>query len=347
MLHILLIILKIIGILLLSILGLLLVCLLAILFVPVRYRADGRFRSIKDVVFHTNIHWFLHIVSVRILYEKGFQFKIKLFGFNLNKNKDIPEDDATEYEDEPEETMADAETLMRIAEETSEKTDMALEKAEETAELLEELIKRRSQLSEDDDTDYSDMDVSKDYSSDSDSKKHGEEKSIKNADKRRFSIKNKFTSLCSAVRARIKNAISALRRMILGIPVQVKKLENKRLIVLNFLQNEENRCSIKLVKVQLKRLLKHILPQKISGNITFGVEDPYLMGHILSAAAFFYPLYGQHLMMTPLMNTDALDGECTFKGRIRVGVVLFIALRIWMNKNIRTQFHNYRNRGGR
>ena len=71
MLHILLIILKIIGILLLSILGLLLVCLLAILFVPVRYRADGRFRSIKDVVFHTNIH-----IQLFSIFQKEFLLKL-------------------------------------------------------------------------------------------------------------------------------------------------------------------------------------------------------------------------------------------------------------------------------
>ena len=49
MLHILFIILKILGILLLVILGLLFLCLLAVLFVPIRYRGNGSYHSIKDL----------------------------------------------------------------------------------------------------------------------------------------------------------------------------------------------------------------------------------------------------------------------------------------------------------
>ena len=49
MLHILFIILKILGILLLVILGLLFLCLLAVLFVPIRYRGNGSYHSIKVV----------------------------------------------------------------------------------------------------------------------------------------------------------------------------------------------------------------------------------------------------------------------------------------------------------
>ena len=48
-LHILFIILKILGILLLVILGLLFLCLMAVLFVPIRYRGNGSYHSIKAV----------------------------------------------------------------------------------------------------------------------------------------------------------------------------------------------------------------------------------------------------------------------------------------------------------
>lgn len=51
MLHILFIILKILGILLLVILGLLFLCLMAVLFVPIRYRGNGSYHSIKRRLF--------------------------------------------------------------------------------------------------------------------------------------------------------------------------------------------------------------------------------------------------------------------------------------------------------
>lgn len=76
MLHILFIILKILGILLLVILGLLFLCLMAVLFVPIRYRGNGSYHSIKDFGVHLHIHWLLHAVSLRIAYEMGFDMRL-------------------------------------------------------------------------------------------------------------------------------------------------------------------------------------------------------------------------------------------------------------------------------
>ena len=83
MLHILFIILKILGILLLVILGLLFLCLMAVLFVPIRYRGNGSYHSIKDFCVHLHIHWLLHAVSLRIAYENGLRYTVKLFGFRI------------------------------------------------------------------------------------------------------------------------------------------------------------------------------------------------------------------------------------------------------------------------
>ena len=62
------------------------------------------------------------------------------------------------------------------------------------------------------------------------------------------------------------------------------------------------------------RVLRHIFPRKLSGQVTFGVEDPYLMGQILSVAAFLYPVYGKKIDLTPVMDANALDGELSFRG---------------------------------
>ena len=117
--------------------------------------------------------------------------------------------------------------------------------------------------------------------------------------------------------------------------------------VLAFIENEENQKSFRLIKRQLMRVLRHIFPRKLSGQVTFGVEDPYLMGQILSVAAFLYPVYGKKIDLTPVMDANALDGELSFRGRVQIGVLALMALRIWMDKNVRTQVYKYRNRGGR
>ena len=65
MIHILLMILKIIGIILLVILGLLLFVLLVVLFVPVRYKLEGAWHGKPEGVLRAG--WFLHILSFRAL----------------------------------------------------------------------------------------------------------------------------------------------------------------------------------------------------------------------------------------------------------------------------------------
>ena len=151
MLHILFIILKILGILLLVILGLLFLCLMAVLFVPIRYRGNGSYHSIKDFGVHLHIHWLLHAVSLRIAYENGLRYAVKLFGFRIfgseSEEKDTEsgrvregtqaaDSDELEFvsaQEKTEDDDLDTGELILRAEAASEKTDAAIEKAEETA----------------------------------------------------------------------------------------------------------------------------------------------------------------------------------------------------------------------
>ena len=61
------------------------------------------------------------------------------------------------------------------------------------------------------------------------------------------------------------------------------------------------------------RVLRHIFPRKLSGQVTFGVEDPYLMGQILSVAAFLYPVYGKKIDLTPDWRAG-IDGASDLDG---------------------------------
>ena len=81
MLHILLFILKIIGIVLLAALGLLLAALLLVLLVPVRYRLDGSWHG--SPAGKVRVTWLLHAVSVLVSYENGLEIGAKLLGFSV------------------------------------------------------------------------------------------------------------------------------------------------------------------------------------------------------------------------------------------------------------------------
>lgn len=91
MLHILLLILKIIGILFLSIVGILLTLLLLILFVPVRYRGDLDFSDkLRGKIF---VSWLLHFLTIRFDFGNKMEMTIKILWFRLfQKDEEIEEE---------------------------------------------------------------------------------------------------------------------------------------------------------------------------------------------------------------------------------------------------------------
>ncbi len=92
MVHIILLILKIIGIAIAVILGLLLLCVCAVLFVPVRYRGNVKYYG--QLEGEGGIFWLLHLVSIRAVYNSqtpdGPRIVVKILGrriFDSGKNE--------------------------------------------------------------------------------------------------------------------------------------------------------------------------------------------------------------------------------------------------------------------
>mgnify|MGYP005900217579 CR=1 FL=1 len=89
MIHILLLILKIIGIILLSVIGLLLLAVLSVLFVPVRYKAKGDYH--KEFTGKLHIGWFLNALRLDASFDKELKARARVLFFTLydsDKNKD-------------------------------------------------------------------------------------------------------------------------------------------------------------------------------------------------------------------------------------------------------------------
>ncbi|MCM1105008.1 MAG: DUF2953 domain-containing protein [Clostridium sp.] len=103
MIHILLLLLKIIGITLLSVLGLLILIVLAVLFVPIRYSLDlkAEERAGNDVSpqdgaeedgqtgtalkVRARVSWLLHLLHARAVYDGAFGVVIRLFGIPVRR----------------------------------------------------------------------------------------------------------------------------------------------------------------------------------------------------------------------------------------------------------------------
>lgn len=106
MIHILLLILKIIGLILLAALGILLLLVLSFLFVPVRYKVEGSWHG--ELKAHAAVYWLFHFLSLKAVYgQDGLTWTLRILGFRLGKKK--KEDLARSVEDGAETVLDETE----------------------------------------------------------------------------------------------------------------------------------------------------------------------------------------------------------------------------------------------
>lgn len=289
MLNIILIILKILGLLLLVILGLVLAVLLAVLFVPVRYRGSGSYYG--EGKGSAGISWLLHILSIRLWYDKSLRVTVRLFGFRILKQKKMDRE------------LEETEDIMVHAMERLEPEP--LKAAKEIREEIQEEIHERPENTQ------------------------PVEKKVKTK-KSSF-----FITLWVKVKQRIFRFFANLKFFFHRVYDTLRSIKEKKDDIFSWISSKENQKTVKLFLRQGKKLIRHVLPIKGKGSITFGFDDPYLTGQLLMYASVVYPFCHKHLDLYPVFDQTVFQAEGTFRGRIRLGTVLMIGLRMLMDKNFR------------
>lgn len=306
--HVILTILKILGIILLVLLGLLLVIVFSVLFVPVRYRLEGEKSSPgwSEANGKVKVSWLLHLIHLRIQYrEKELDWECYLFGVPLKK--------------------AGAAVREWKKKRRKKKIQEQKERRKKAVQQKNEPKKRTA------------------------AKKKGQEKPLQIEEKteiktaeRKQQEKEKVSDKLSRFWNRCKKIVGS----ILGFPGKLKKkLTNIRLTFRGFcdkikrwrtLWNEEStQAALHFLTEKGRKLIRHVLPRKIRGSITFGCEDPALTGQILGAVAIAYPLYGKGVAVYPRFEEKILEGQLQMKGRIVAACLLWQAWKIYRNPDVR------------
>lgn len=220
--------------------------------------------------------------------------------------------------------------VLKSEEEESEEKDCEPEEAEENFELsVQELSKPEPVLAERKEKEISEQKRTEPLPL-------LEKKAPKENEKKEFWLKRKLSLIKKAG-----------QRTLLQWKEKLQRGKARWDSVSDFLSNEANQKTFRLLKRQLYRLLKHLFPKKIQGNVTFGLEDPYTMGQILSAAAFLYPFYAERVTVVPVFDEAVFCGNLQMKGRVRIGTLLCLAGRMLLDKNFRTLVKKILNRGGK
>ena len=342
MIHILLIILKIIGIILLVILGLLLTAVLLILFVPVRYRADVSFDGKPDG--EAAVSWLLDLVRIRVSCHEhadvsGWVLWFKLFDMRLWP----PEDESEELEFEPESSKNEVTAQEPVFTEkvNEEVPEPVVEAAKpEPEQDVETNVPTVQADSKDDEelvvhaTDVSEKSPDERSNELSENEEHSERAKIRLSVK----IKEKLSWLIKKLRMlfdKLRGLPEKIQKVMDGISKKKISLEKTWNAISMFWHDEQNQKAFHLIWKRTKKLVRYVLPRKLQGRIRFGFDDPYDTGQVLTAVSPFYGVYARTLTLEPDFTGTALDGELHFKGRVAVWYPLWTTVRLFISKDFR------------
>ena len=308
-LHIVLTILKVLGIVLAVILGLVILLLLIVLLVPLRYTLEGKFHEEKEA--GIRITWLLRLITAVGGYRDGIYYSLKVFGKTiLSSEKKHPKEkpeEGQELQDEPVESMIDKPPEEEAGPGTEEAPGSPGEEKAETPE--EETAPEEEEEPEE---------------------TAGGKKKKKKAKKPKKPKPER-----PPLRERIEAFFDSLDEKLESFEETAEEISEKISWWQDFLTDEENQETFALLLREVMKILCHIRPRKMSGYLTLGLEDPYTMGQAMSAAAFLWPFYQEDFRFTPVFDEKIIDGEVSAVGRIRLGYVAVCAVRVLLDRNFR------------
>ena len=323
MLHILWLILKFILIVLGFALGLVLLAVLLVLFCPVRYQAS----AVKDVdnwnqaQVSGGVSWLFRLISVRVIYTEGqLKKEIRIFGISLDKLLGLTKKKASPKKASQNRRNNSEEKTVVQKEEPLKIPDIKPDPAP-----VEEITTKKS------DTTSASKPSDKDPNS----------------------------GLFQKIRVKIKKIIDIplnILRKIIALPgMLLHKLQKIKLTIQNiygkidwwkeFLSHPRTKEAISFVWNEAKGLIRHILPTKIQGNVTFGSEDPSITGTVLGILGMTFPFHKNRIEVTPLFNGEnCLTGHVELKGRMYGIVFLKTAIEIYFHKNIKYVINRWKHK---
>lgn len=360
MLHIILLILKIIGIILLCILGVLLLAVCCALFVPLRYRIEV-FREEGEgnppFVVRAKVTWLLHLVNVLIRYPADVYVRVRLFLFTLFR---IPEaekkrtKEATEGEKKQKRQKKDKGKDKEKEQAAGEVQPAAKEQAagqaqpaakEQAGQVMDEASGKDVYTGEEagarggtpgaaPDPDTGNPDTqSRESADDTEPEPSGF------PGKFFYKIRQKIRELIARIRQLVLKLKTAFQNIVYTIRHLCDKIKSASETIQYYkevLESDAFRQSWELCKGQTGILLKALKPDKFEADLIIGTGDPASTGEILAWYGMLYPFLGEHVRITGDFERAHVEGFLFIKGKIRAFTFLRVAWKVYRNRNVRT-----------
>lgn len=341
MLHILLLILKIIGILILAVLGLLLLAVLLVLFVPLRYQIAGSYYGAPKG--SARITWLLHLLSITASYEGEPKITVRLAGFRLfgpKKERKLGRRAARK-------SRKAAKKLPRKVEKAAEPLAGEEKAVDKDARQVAEELHTPALVESDPESRYEP--TVEENKAAPEPVTSGERPNVKReAEKEKPDSRTqtkepklpkppglgeRLSFWWKSILEKLKNLWCTIKK----ICVKIRETKDSVNEYRDLLASPEWKRAWKLVKKEVRKLLRHLKPKKFTLTWRFGFEDPAVTGEVLAWLAMFYGFYYKHVTLMPVFDGDSgiQEGEFYCRGRIRAATLLIILAKLYFNKDIR------------
>ena len=329
MLHIIIFILKIIGILLLVILGLLLLLISSVLFVPITYkvraeRKDGviQVRAVAGWMFRLlSVHYRLHTSQEPMQLLQGRILGIPVWR-PLEPKKEKPKK---------------AEKKSKAKQ--SEPKQMEPKQLEQKAEMKSS-DKARERLKKDL-TPGTAMVIVPQPEPEVSRQERSQDRQSQTKPPRQSILKK----LLYAIR-RIYGKITAIGRGLFSLVVKLLHMPEKASETIGTLTDfwnlEENVKARESIWRELKFLWKHSRPRKADLTLHFGFEDPSWTGQCMGVLSILNVWYPGRIFLKPEFEQEIFEGTLYIKGHMMLAVPLLSIFRLWRDENVMKMYRRFR-----
>ena len=258
MLHILLLVLKIIGIIIAVILGILVLLVCIVLFTPVCYQGEAACDgTVKGIRAKAKITWLLHLLSFSAVYEEQeFRWKLRVAWKHMNQENSIEERVDTDEKDKRDEKDQRAPKTQeaskaRRAEEPPKNETVRLEEKKEAAEKVEKAVEKSEKEPE---------------KAEKQSEIPGK---IKKSVQRSEEILEDKPSVFEKVADRIRRFYQKIKYTFQRLCGKIKTLSEKKDKIQSFLTDKVHKAAFQKVKKEVLRLFAKLRPKRFSGRVHF------------------------------------------------------------------------------
>ena len=329
MLHIIIFILKIIGILLLVILGLILLLVSSVLFVPITYkvraeRKDGviQVRAVAGWMFRLlSVHYRLHTSQEPMQLLQGRILGIPVWK-PLEPKKEKPKKAEKKSKEKQSKTkQMEAKQLEQKAEvKSSDKAKERLKKDLTPGTAVATIPQPEPEVSR---------------------QEQPQDKQAQTKPPRQSILKK----LLYAIR-RIYGKITAIGRGLFSLVVKLLHMPEKASETIGTLTDfwnlEENVKARESIWRELKFLWKHSRPRKADLTLHFGFEDPSWTGQCMGVLSILNVWYPGRIFLKPEFEQEIFEGTLYIKGHMMLAVPLLSIFRLWRDENVMKMYRRFR-----